>query len=40
MRFVPVAQLESAGYGEFAHLFPSDDDKAATEQSTTQKGSN
>ncbi|HEY4153321.1 MAG TPA: peptide-methionine (R)-S-oxide reductase, partial [Pseudolysinimonas sp.] len=21
MRFVPVAELESAGYGEFAHLF-------------------
>ena len=34
MRFVPVSELESAGYGEFAHLFPTDADKAATEKAS------
>ena len=29
MRFVPVAELESAGYGELAHLFTTDAQKAA-----------
>ena len=32
MRFVPVAELDSAGYGEFAHLFPTDAQKAETEK--------
>jgi peptide-methionine (R)-S-oxide reductase len=32
MRFVPVAELESARYGEFTHLFPTDADKSATEK--------
>jgi len=29
MRFVPVAELESAGYGEFTRLFTTDAEKAA-----------
>ena len=29
MRFVPVAELETAGYGEFTHLFTTDAEKAA-----------
>jgi peptide-methionine (R)-S-oxide reductase len=40
MRFVPASELESAGYGEFAHLFPTDAQKAATEQSASEKESN
>jgi peptide-methionine (R)-S-oxide reductase len=32
MRFVPVAELESAGYGEFAHLFTT---PSTTASSTT-----
>jgi len=35
MRFVPVTELESAGYGEFTHLFATDAQKAATEQADT-----
>ena len=32
MRFIPVSELESAGYGEFVHLFPTDAEKSATEK--------
>ena len=32
MRFVPLAELESAGYGEFVHLFTTDAHKANTEK--------
>ncbi len=32
MRFVPVAELESAGYGELAHLFTTDAQKSDTEK--------
>lgn len=32
MRFVPVDELESAGYGEFTNLFTTDAQKAATEK--------
>jgi peptide-methionine (R)-S-oxide reductase len=39
MRFIPVSELESAGYGEFAHLFPTDAQKSATEQAETEKAS-
>jgi peptide-methionine (R)-S-oxide reductase len=31
MRFIPASELESAGYGEFAHLFPTDS-KNSTEK--------
>jgi peptide-methionine (R)-S-oxide reductase len=37
MRFVPVTELESAGYGEFTHLFTTDAQKTATEQAHTEK---
>ena len=37
MRFIPVSELESAGYGEFTHLFPTDAQKANTEQADTEK---
>jgi peptide-methionine (R)-S-oxide reductase len=37
MRFVPVTELQSAGYGEFTHLFPTDAEKSATEQADTEK---
>ena len=32
MRFVPVADLESAGYGELVHLFTTDAQKSDTEK--------
>ena len=32
MRFVPVAELETAGYGEFIHLFTTDAQKSDTEK--------
>jgi peptide-methionine (R)-S-oxide reductase len=28
MRFIPASELESAGYGEFTHLFPTDSQNA------------
>jgi peptide-methionine (R)-S-oxide reductase len=31
MRFIPVSELESAGYGEFASLFPTDSSSNAKE---------
>lgn len=37
MRFVPVSELERAGYGEFAHLFPTDAQKQETEKAATEK---
>jgi peptide-methionine (R)-S-oxide reductase len=37
MRFVPVAELESAGYGEYVHLFVTDAEKAGVENAETEK---
>ncbi len=31
LNFIPVSELKEKGYGDFVHLFPTDEDKKATE---------